>query len=93
MEGFLRPEARVLEESALVPAANLISPAPNQFTHEVTSDQPYYYKSVEQGSPPDGFFPKGTKVVLLLYGGGSSCRVADGQGRYVDIEYASLRRL
>jgi hypothetical protein len=93
MEGFLRPDAKVLDESALVPVANLISPAPNQFTHEVTSDQPYYYKSMEQGSPPDGVFPKGTKVVLLLYDAGPSCRVADGQGRYVAMEYASLRKL
>ena len=35
MEGFLRPEATVLPEGALVPERNLIRPAPNQFTHAV----------------------------------------------------------
>jgi hypothetical protein len=93
MEGFLRPEARVLPENAIVPEQNLISPAPNQFTHELTRSQPYYFAEMQQGSPPDGEFPAGTKVVLLVYHGGAACRVADGQGLYVATEYDGLKKL
>jgi hypothetical protein len=93
VERFIRPEASVLPESALVPEKNLISPAPNQFTHELIRKQPYYFGNSESGSPPDGFLAEGTKLVLLLYGGGSFCRVSDAQGLYVEIEYAGLRKL
>jgi hypothetical protein len=93
MEDFLRPEITVLPESALVPDRNLISPAPNQFTHELIRSQPYYYGQGEQATPPDGHFPAGTKVILLFYEGGTYCRVVNGQGLYVEIEYDSLRKL
>ena len=43
--------------------------------------------------PPDGEFPAGAKVVLLLYDGGVTCRVADDRGLYVETEYDSLRKL
>ena len=42
---------------------------------------------------PDGEFAAGTKVVLLLYDGGATCRVADDRGLYVETEYDSLRKL
>jgi len=77
----------------LIPDQNLIKPAPNQFTHELTRAQPYYYHGAQQGSPPDGEFPKGTKVVLLVRDGGSYCRVADAQGLYVETEFEGLKRL
>jgi hypothetical protein len=93
MEGFVRPEAVVLPESALIPDKNLISPAPNQFTHELMVEQPYYYASAQEGVPPDGRLPAGTNVVLLVYDGGERCRVVDGRGLYVEIEYAALKRL
>ncbi|MET0995962.1 MAG: hypothetical protein ABWY20_18615 [Mycobacterium sp.] len=93
MEGFLRPEATVLPEGALVPERNLIRPAPNQFTHAVTRSQPYFYGDPQPGTPPDGQFPAGTKVILLVGDGGPNCRVADGQGLYVAIECAALKRL
>lgn len=93
MKGFLRPEAEVLEDKSMIPEQNQISPVPNQFTHEVTRAEPFYYTGAQQGSPPDGEFPKGTKVVLLVYhSGGQYCRVADGRGLYVEIAHASLRR-
>jgi hypothetical protein len=93
MEGFVRPKAVVLPENATVPDRNLISPPPNQFTHELTRPQPFYFAAAQQATPPDGQFPAGTKVVLLVYDGGRYCRVADGQGLYVEVEYDSLKKL
>ena len=93
MEGMIKPEAVVLSTDALVPERNLIVPAPNQFTHELTRPQPFYYTRDRQDAPPDGQLPAGAKVVLLVYDGGTSCRVADGQGLYVEVEFDSLRKL
>jgi hypothetical protein len=92
-EGFVRPEAEVLAEKALVPGQNLIAPAPNQFTHEVARAQPYYFTGAQPGMAPDGEFSEGTLVVLLLHDGGVYCRVADGRGLYVETEYDSLKKL
>jgi len=92
MEGIVRPEVTILPEGSLVPAKNVISPAPNQFTHEVTRQQPYYFIDGREGGPPDGQFEAGTKVVLLVHDG-DYCRVADSQGLYVQIAYGSLRKL
>ncbi len=93
VENMIRPEAVVLADNALIPPANLISPPPNQFTHELTVAQPYYYSETQQDRPPDGTFAAGTKMVLLVYHGGRYCRVADRQGLYVDTEYRGLQRL
>ena len=93
MKGFSEPKAKVLSRKAVVPDDNLIRPAPNQFTHEVKRAQGYYFKGARQGSPPDGEFAEGTEVVLLVYDGGSYCRVADGQGLYVETEYEGLKKL
>jgi len=92
-EGFIRPEAAVLAEKALVPGQNLIAPAPNQFTHEVARAQPYYFTGAQSDMTPDGEFSAGALVVLLRYDGGIYCRVADGRGLYVETEYDSLRQL
>ena len=92
-EGFVRPEAAVLAEKALIPGPNLIAPAPNQFTHELTRAQPYYFTGAQPGMAPDGEFSAGAKVVLLLHDGGATCRVADDRGLYVETEYDSLRKL
>ena len=83
MGQMIRPKATVLPESALVPERNLIQPPPNQFTHEVISEQPYYYKDPEPTDSPDGVLKAGTKVVLLLHKGGGLCRVATEQGLHV----------
>ena len=93
MEDIIRPEARVLNANALIPEKNLITPPPNQFTHELTRRQPYYYTSAQQGAPPDGEFAAGTQVVLLVYEGGNYCQVVDAQGLYVELEFAALRKL
>jgi hypothetical protein len=91
--GFTRPQAEVLAPADLIPSANLIRPAPNCFTHETVRDQPYYYDSGEVGRSPDGTLPKGAQVVLLVYGGGTYCRVVDARGLYVAVEYAGLAAL
>jgi hypothetical protein len=93
MKGFLRPESVVLPENACIPDTNVIVPAPNQFTHEVARAQPYSFTSAQPGKPPDGDFPAGTRVVLLRYDGGRHCRVVDGKGLYVEVEYDCLKRL
>jgi hypothetical protein len=72
---------------------NIIQPPPNQFTHELTQDEPYYFIGPQQQSPPDGTFSSGTKVVLMVYDGGSYGRVADGEGVYAVTAYNSLKRL
>ena len=93
MEGFIRPEAIVLSDNAVIPERNLIVPAPNQFTHELTRSQPFYFDRAVQGDTPAGEFPAGTKVVLLVHYGGEVCGVVDGRGLYVETAYAGLRRL
>jgi hypothetical protein len=93
MEGYVRPDAVVLSETAIVPEKNPISPPPNQFTHELTRSQPFYFTGAQQKTPSEGQFPAGTKVVLLRYDHGRYCRVADGRGLYVEIEYESLKKL
>ncbi len=72
---------------------NIIQPPPNQFTHELTQDEPYYFIGHQQQSPSDGTFPSGTKVVLMVSDGGSYSRVADGKGVYAVTTYHSLKRL
>jgi hypothetical protein len=57
MEGyFLRPDAVVLSENAMVPDSNIISPAPNQFTHELTRPQPFYFEERSRGRRPTESF-------------------------------------
>ena len=92
-EGFVRPEIIVLSGHALIPAGKLIAPAPNQFTHQLTRSQPFYFAEAEQGTDPDGELPAATQVVLLVYDGGATCCVVDGQGLYVEVEYDSLKKL
>jgi hypothetical protein len=92
MEGFQRPKMIVLPESSNVPNENFIRPAPNVFTHEVTRETPYYFGGTKR-SKPDGNFPQGTRVTLLRQDGDAFCRVVDGRGLYVEVEFAHLKRL
>ena len=89
---MLRPKARVLPESALVPEKNL-KPRPTEFTHEVIAEQPYYYIGPQQGSPPEGTLPAGTKVKLHAHDGGPMCQVVDARGLCVTTAYSGLRPL
>jgi hypothetical protein len=93
VDHMMRPKATVLPDSALVPERNLIQPPPNQFTHEIKAEQPYYYIGPQQAAPPDGKFPAGTKVVLISRDDGDVCRVADGQGLYAATAFGGLRSL
>jgi hypothetical protein len=90
---IIRPKAVVLNDAAMIPEKNLISPPPNQFTHELQQAQPYYYNQAEAAEKSDGEFAAGARVVLMVYDGGSYCRVVDAQGLYVEIAYEGLRRL
>lgn len=92
MEGFLRPEASVLDEHALVPEENVISPSPNQFTHELKRSQPYFFSGPKQGRPPDGELSAGTQV-LLLRKEEDHCWAADGRGLYVEVDCDNLKKL
>lgn len=89
MKGFTRPDATILEESAVIPEENLVSPVPTHFTHEVKQPEAYYFK---RGKKPAGEFPAGTKV-LLLEKDGKHCRVVDEQGLSVEVDGDSLRKL
>ena len=93
MKGFETPQAQVVDETAVVPDANLIKPAPNQFTHQLSREEPYFYQGAQRGRPPDGTFSSGTKVVLMVYDGGAYCRVADSRGLYVETGYEALANL
>lgn len=93
MEGIIRPEPSILPENSLIPARNLITPPPNQFTHELTQRLAFFYTAARHSHAPDGHLPAGTKVVLLVDDGGEHSRVVDGQGLYVEVERAGLKRL
>jgi len=93
MDRMIRPRAIVLPDSAQVPDQNVIEPVPNQFTHEVQSQQPYHYVVPPPTVPPAGEFAPGTKVVLLVHDGGPLCHVADARGLYVATAIAGLRKL
>ncbi|MEK7702650.1 MAG: hypothetical protein AAB317_01640 [Nitrospirota bacterium] len=91
MDHMIRPKMNVLSESAVVPDRNLIRPTPTQFTHEVKSEQPYYYNVPGHTLVSDGTFLAGTKVVLLSHDGGSFCHVVDGHGLSVVTAFEGLR--
>ena len=88
---IIRPKSVVLSDSAILPEKNLIKPRPNQFTHELSQAQPYYYSRPEGEAAPDGELPEGAQLVLMVYEGGPYCRVVDSQGLYVETKYAGLR--
>jgi hypothetical protein len=89
---WLRPKITVVEEAALVPGTNLIQPAPNRFTHELSLDEPFRLDRSEPSDEPDGMLAAGTPVVLLVEGP-EHCRVVDGTGLYVEVRRSSLRGL
>jgi hypothetical protein len=92
MRGFVRPKPVVVSPKAMVPKATHITPAPNQFSHALARRAPYYFEKAARGRTPDGYFAKGTKV-LVLGRRGAYCRVADRRGLYVEIPCDALRPL
>ena len=93
MKRFTRPKAEILEDSALIPAKNLIKPAPNRFTHQTIEPAPFFYDHYERDREPDGQFPEGTQVILLVDSDGEYCRVADNQGLYVEVLRTSIKKI
>lgn len=93
MKGFIRPKFVILPENSIVPDENVITPPPNQFTHELTRAEPFYFTGPQQGRPADGQLLQGARAVLLVYDGGSYCRVADESGLYVVVKYDSLKKI
>jgi hypothetical protein len=93
MKGFVRPKAEVLDDEALIPAKNLITPPPNQFTHEAIGPVPFFYDHWQKDKNSDGQFPAGTPLLLLVYTDRDYCRVADSRGLYVEVEYKGLKKL
>ena len=89
-EGFLRPEMEVLREETVIPARNLVQPAPNVFTHETVDDTPFYFGREADGGEANGYFKAGAGVVLLVRGEHGRCRVIDGQGVYAEVSADSL---
>ncbi|HEX9290878.1 MAG TPA: hypothetical protein VF904_15265 [Anaeromyxobacteraceae bacterium] len=92
MKGVIRPEAVVLDDSAVVPKGRRISPPPNQFTHELARAQRYGFTGAAD-EKPSGELPAGAKVVLIAYDGGSHCHVIDARGLYVRLEYDALKKI
>jgi hypothetical protein len=90
-EGFLRPEATVLGDDALVPDASTIRPPPNRFTHELTRPTAFVY-AVPGMEAPGGELPLGTHV-LLVRNDGERAWVLDARGLYLQVPHGSLRLL
>lgn len=89
-EGFVRPAMEILGDESLVPAHSLVQPPPNEFTHKVVADTPFYFDTAEDSDAPNGYFKAGTGVVLLVRGDHGMCRVVDGQGIYAEVSAKSL---
>ena len=90
MKGFRRPTAVVLEDDALIPGKNLISPVPNAFTHILRKATPYWFGAARRATAPDGEFAAGTRVLLIRRESARYCRVADARGLYVRVECVRL---
>jgi len=93
MEGMTRPEVYVSPEGAVVPPTNVITPAPNKFTHEVHREQPFFFSEEFTNTTPNGQFKPGTKVNLLFHDGSEMCRVVDARGLYVLTACGGLRAI
>jgi hypothetical protein len=93
MKGFLRPESVVLPENALIPAPNVITPPPNNFTHQAQRETPYYFNQPAENQQPDGVLPPGARVAMLRCEDAGRCRVVDERGLYVQVDGESLKPL
>lgn len=80
----------MLSESSAIPEGHLVG-APSEFTHELTSEQPYWYDRASAAAP-NGTLAAGTKVLLAGEEGGAE-RVIDPRGLSVTIERGALRKL
>jgi hypothetical protein len=76
VKGVLRPQKSVLPDAATVPKTNQ-APVPRRFTHELITEQPFYYTA--RGTEPAGTLSAGSHVRLETEGR-TRCRVVDGRG-------------
>lgn len=82
----------MLPASAAVPGAKLLQPEPNQFTHTVAAEQPYFYHAGRHAAKPDGTLPAGASVVLMRRDDAGWCHVVDARGLYVVTAFSGLVR-
>ena len=47
---MLRPTAKVLRDSALVPSGNVVKKPPSRFSHQLKTSQPYYFELKSAGN-------------------------------------------
>jgi serpin B len=65
-------------------AAGAAEPPKESFTHTIQAETPYYTSGPQQGRPPDGTLPTGTKVKLLREAGSySQVQAESGVTAYV----------
>jgi hypothetical protein len=91
MRGVKRPKPIVLGDEAMV-RDDVTQPSPDQFTHEVVRDEPYYLDSSGEGRSPEGIFSAGSKVILRQEGETYSV-VVDASGKRGVVRNDSLRKL
>lgn len=88
---FLRPEPVVLDDSAVVPPENLVSPPPREFTHELAAATDYFYMASRMQGAPDGRLDADAKVLIVERDDAGVCRVVDTRGLSVYVECSALR--
>jgi hypothetical protein len=86
---MLRPKAKVLRDSALVPSSNVVKKPPAKFSHQVKTPQPYYFEL--KSAIPDGQLLAGTRVKLEKQDGDDYCWVVTDQGLRVAVKCSGLR--
>jgi len=89
VKGVIRPEKRILPDAPNVPAKN-IAAVPRRFTHEVVSEQPFYYTA--RGGEPAGTLSAGSQVRVAA-AGRTRCRIVDARGLSVYTACAGLTPL
>ena len=89
VKGVIRPEKIVLPDAAAVPAKN-IAAAPRRFTHELATEQPFYYSA--RGTEPAGTLAAGARVRVAAEGR-TRCRVVDARGLAVYTACSGLKAL
>lgn len=88
---FLRPDPVVLDDSAVVPPENLVSPPPREFTHVLNAPTDYFYARGRKQGAPDGRLDAGTRVLVVARDDAGRCRVVDRRGLSVYLACSALR--
>ena len=86
---MLRPRARVLSDSALIPSSSVVKKPPTKFSHKLKASQPYHFELKD--AVPDGQLPTGTRVKLEKSVGDDYCWVVTEDGLRVVTKCVGLR--